>query len=262
MGALGGTPLSVALYGGVTGRELKFRLRREGVRSLFIPIPGETRTNIVLFDRATGRQFLLNAAGPVAGGGAVESAVLALRAAQPSAVIAAGSLPAQLPAATYAALVRELRPLPLFVDTDGEPLALALAAQPAGIKPNRHEAGRLLGTSIVIDIDAIAAAAALSARGIPHVILSLGKSGAVLAHGGKLWRGRSPQVKSVSAVGAGDALLAAYVYKLFCGCAPPEALRWGLAAGAASALRPGTELCRCEDLERLLPEAGVETVNG
>jgi 1-phosphofructokinase family hexose kinase len=255
---LGGTPLSVALQGGVTGRELKLRLRREGVRSLFIAIPGETRTNIVLYDRATSRQYVLNAAGPNAAPGAFENAILALRKEQPGAVIAAGSLPVHLPLDAYLTLIGQLHPLPVFLDTDGEPLALALAGKPAGIKPNRREAERLLGNTITTDADALAAAAALAAKGICHVILSLGKAGAVLAHEGKLWRGHSPKVNALSSVGAGDALLAAYVYKLQCGLPPPEALRWGLAAGAASALRPGTELCRLEDVERLLPEARVE----
>ena len=61
-----------------------------------------------------------------------------------------------------------------------------------------------------------------------------------------------PQVPVVSAVGAGDSMLGAIVQALADGRSVPAAVRQGIAAGAATVMRPGTELCHREDVQRLL----------
>jgi 6-phosphofructokinase 2 len=57
-----------------------------------------------------------------------------------------------------------------------------------------------------------------------------------------------------SAVGAGDSLLAGVVLSLVRGLPLAQAVRFGVAAAAASVMNPGTALCHPEDAERLLPE--------
>ena len=52
--------------------------------------------------------------------------------------------------------------------------------------------------------------------------------------------------------GAGDCFLAALVWALDRGDAPAEALRWGVAAGAAALLHPGTTLAQAGDVQRLV----------
>jgi len=58
-------------------------------------------------------------------------------------------------------------------------------------------------------------------------------------------------VETRSAVGAGDSFLAAMVFALGCERDPVEAFRYGIAAGGAAVLTPGTDLCHREDVERL-----------
>ena len=53
-------------------------------------------------------------------------------------------------------------------------------------------------------------------------------------------------VQAVGSVGAGDSMLAGIVLSLLRGLALTEAVWFGMAAGAAALLRPGTELCRRE----------------
>ena len=62
----------------------------------------------------------------------------------------------------------------------------------------------------------------------------------------------------MSAVGAGDALLAGMLLKLADGEGMEEALRWGTAAGAAACLTSGTQLCRRVDVKHILPDVRVE----
>jgi len=54
-----------------------------------------------------------------------------------------------------------------------------------------------------------------------------------------------------STVGAGDSMVAGIVLSLARGMSVRDAGRFGVAAGAAAVMTPGTELCRREDAERL-----------
>lgn len=257
---LGGDTVALGLVGGNDGAELAKRLHDEGVETDFVEIPGETRVNLLLYERSTGRQYLVNAGGPPADPACLEAVIERVRKHRPGTVIVAGSIPSGVGGDAYARIVSALPGVRVFVDADGEALASAIAATPWAIKPNRHEASRLLGRAVETEAAAAAAARELAGRGIEHVIVSLGKAGAVLCHGGRVWRGVAPSVKVLSAVGAGDAMVATYTLRTEEGREPAEAFQWALAAGAAVALTPGTELCHRPDVERLFGEAKVEEV--
>jgi len=67
-------------------------------------------------------------------------------------------------------------------------------------------------------------------------------------------------VEIASTVGAGDSTIAALVLKLSQGDGIEEACRFAVAAGTAAVLTPGTELCRREDVERLVQQVEVEAL--
>ena len=58
-------------------------------------------------------------------------------------------------------------------------------------------------------------------------------------------------VRAISTVGAGDSMLAGIVLDLYRGLPLREAVRFGMAAGAAALLGSGAQLCRLDDVERL-----------
>jgi 6-phosphofructokinase 2 len=62
---------------------------------------------------------------------------------------------------------------------------------------------------------------------------------------------RAPTVPIASRVGAGDSMVAGIVLKLAQGETLENAVRFGVASGAAAVMTPATELCRREDAERL-----------
>jgi 6-phosphofructokinase 2 len=64
----------------------------------------------------------------------------------------------------------------------------------------------------------------------------------------------APAVPIKSSVGAGDSMVAGIVLALSRGRPLGEAVRFGVAAGAAAVMNPGTALCRREDVERLYPQ--------
>lgn len=81
--------------------------------------------------------------------------------------------------------------------------------------------------------------------------MSLGAAGVILATETGVERMRAPTVSIKSKVGAGDSTVAGIVLSLARGKSLREAVRFGVAAGAAAVMTPGTQLCRLEDTEKL-----------
>ena len=90
------------------------------------------------------------------------------------------------------------------------------------------------------------------ARGGAEIVaLTLGADGAVLASREGVLRLASPPIHARSAVGTGDAFLGAMVWALANGRKIDHAFAYGVAAGAATAMTPGTEQGSRQDIERL-----------
>jgi 6-phosphofructokinase 2 len=92
------------------------------------------------------------------------------------------------------------------------------------------------------------------------LVLSLGAGGALWRTATEWERLAAPTVRVRSSVGAGDSLVAGIVLSLSRGRPLREAVRFGVAAGAAAVMNPGTELCRREDVERLYDQVTVTPV--
>ena len=92
------------------------------------------------------------------------------------------------------------------------------------------------------------------------VALTLGDQGALLVTRDHVWRAQPLHIKPVSTVGAGDSFLGAMVWSLASGHSMEAAFRYGVAAGSAALLAPGTELCRREDIQHLCPQVTIEAI--
>ena len=106
---------------------------------------------------------------------------------------------------------------------------------------NAPEAGAILGRTLAGPEHAQAAAADLTARGPGHVVITLGRDGAVLAGPGAALAVPGFSVDSVDSVGAGDAFVAALGVAMASGVVPPEAVRLACAVAATAVTRPGAQ---------------------
>jgi 6-phosphofructokinase 2 len=88
------------------------------------------------------------------------------------------------------------------------------------------------------------------------VVVTLGSAGALLVWQEGSTRLRAPTVPIESKVGAGDSTVAGIVLGLSQGESLLDAVKFGLASGAAAVMTPGTELCRGEDARRLFRSMG------
>jgi 6-phosphofructokinase 2 len=262
---LGGVSVAIALLGGATGRKIEELLDQEGVIYTAIRVEPETRTNIII--QLDGHQYRLSLPGEPVGKEKLEKVRETLQALvrEGDTVVISGSLPRGVSPDFYTGVIYILKQFgaTVYFDSDGENLKAGVMAEPRGIKPNIHELSRLVGKVIEeTDIATILSSAEKIKKdfGIKEVIVSIGSEGAILYADDGIWRVKVPRLPVVSAVGAGDAFLAAYVMKITEGAFYDEALRWAGAAGAATVLTPGTQLCRKKDVEALLSKVEVKKI--
>jgi 6-phosphofructokinase 2 len=88
------------------------------------------------------------------------------------------------------------------------------------------------------------------------IAVTIGDGGAVLASAECTRHIPAIPIEAQSAVGAGDSFVAAMVHALGEGWAREDAFRYGMAAGAAAVLTPGTALAFADDIERLYGSMG------
>lgn len=213
--------IAVGIAGEDQATPIERALRADGVVARFIRVPGETRTNLKLIERSTGRMTEVNEPGPTVGAAdlaAVEAAIIdAIASGDIGAVVMAGSLPQGADAAIYARWVtriagRDGAP-PVLVDASDAALAAAVAAGPFLVKPNRVEAETLLGWPISDRAAAAEAARDIVRRGPRAVLMSLGADGAVAALDDAVTEIDPQPIRTgdgrlTSTVGAGDAMVA------------------------------------------------------
>lgn len=255
---LGADVQAWALAGGAAGAQVQQLLADEGVATALQPIAGDTRENFSVVETGTGEEFRFVLPGPTLRAAEWQACLAALTALQapPRWLIASGSLPPGVPDDFYARLAQALtaRGVRVVVDTSGPALAAALQAGVALVKPSLRELREVMQQPLAQAPDWCRAAQSLVNTGAASIVaLSVGEQGAVLATREGVWQAPALNVPATTGTtGAGDCFLAALVWALDRGDAPAEALRWGVAAGAAALLHPGTTLAQADDVQRLV----------
>lgn len=264
--ALGGESLALVALGGLTGDRLAELIRREGVMFLGITGPGETRQSLTVTETASGRQYRFMLPGPVWGAEDQDRVFMLLRAAgKPGGfAVISGSQPPGVPKNFPALLAAAMAGMRVVLDTSGAALVEAVTNPLPGLEVLRmddDEAAQLAGHPLDSRSDTADFAQSLVRKGIARkVIVARGADGSVLAGAEERLFCKAPKVTLRSRVGAGDSFVGGYVLGLARGLTEAGALAQGVAAAAAAVMSEATELCRREDVDRLLPEAWVQSV--
>lgn len=254
---LGEEVVAVLTRGGAAGSTLEALLAEEGLDVRCVDVADDTRENISVIDRQSERQYRFVMPGPEMSAEdwhGVTDVVGAL-APRPDWLVISGSLAPGLPDDAYAQLATACRErgVRIVLDTSGPPLRAALEAGVHLVKPNLGELASLVGHPLDDDRQLADAVEALIADGAAEVVVvSRGGGGAYVA-GREVEAAhvRAPTVPVRSTVGAGDSMVGGMVVALARGWEPADAARFGVAAGTAAVMTPGSELCRRDDTERL-----------
>jgi 6-phosphofructokinase 2 len=253
---LGGETLAYYLVGGPTGQIFQELLDRQSVKAFPIPIKGLTRMDLMIIEEATGAQYRFGMPGPQVLDADWQRCLTEISNISPSPdyIVASGSLPPGVPPDFYALLARICHEIgaKLIVDTSGEALCRAASAGLFLLKPNMSEFRDLIGKDVRDEIQIESEMKKLvNAGAVEVIVVSLGAAGALMVSASGSERVRAPTVPIISKVGAGDSTVAGIVLGLSRGMPIRDAVRLGVAAGAATVMTPGSELCRPEDVERL-----------
>ena len=260
---LGGDSTALVALGGSTGEQYRQILEAAAIAHEIVPAVGETRFSLTVMEEASHEHFRFVLPGPVQDAATAETLVERVLAAVDRGhewIVASGSLPPGLPDDTYARLARHARAAgaKFIVDSAGPALGAVLEAHPHVVRLNHFEAQELVGGD-----DPIAAAAALPdqlvASGVADiVIVTIGDDGAIVATPTERFRVRSPKVPVTSTVGAGDSFVGAMALGFARHWPLERTVSYAVAAAAAAVMTPATELCRREDVDRLVAECRVE----
>jgi 6-phosphofructokinase 2 len=253
---LGGDSLAIYVAGGPAGNLLYSLLDKEGISQRPLEIETWTRENLNIYEESSGRQFRFVFPGPALSDEDWSRCLKEIESLHPppAFIVASGSLPPGVPDDFYARLARWARRAGtrMVLDASGPALARALEEGVFLVKPSLREFQALSGLADAEESHLRWEAAKLIAGGrCEGLVLSLGNAGILLVTPREAERIFPPTVPVQSSVGAGDTLLAGIVLRLRMGRPLAEAARFGVAAAAAAVMRPGTELCRREDAERL-----------
>lgn len=252
---LGGNARCYYLAGGATGAALDWILDLHQIVQNRISISGETRVSTSVFERESGREYRFVTNGPTVSAAEWQKCEALLSEAKCDYLIASGSLPQGVPEDFYARVagMAKKRGIRFVLDSSGPGLAQGLSEGGVFlVKPSIGELRALTGRQLAGNETIIEAASAIVRRGeAQYVAVTMGHDGAILASEDGIIQLPAIPVQAASAVGAGDSFLAAMVYAFAEGHSPVEAFRFGMAAGAAAVLTPGTGLARAEDIRRL-----------
>jgi 6-phosphofructokinase 2 len=222
-----------------------------------------TPRNSTISEIATGQQYRFIMPGPTLSDADCHLVLNMLEALDPfpELVVASGSLPPGVPVDFYGliAFLVQLKGGRLIVDTSEQALKAAVEAGVYLIKPSLRELKHFHNRPLDHEADQEEAALRLiHAKKCQAVVVSLGPLGVLLATPDGCIRMRSPTCRSAAKSVRATAWLQASPLALARGYPLPHAVRFGVAAGAAAVMNPGTELCRREDTERLYERMAQE----
>ncbi|WP_031497073.1 1-phosphofructokinase family hexose kinase [Bryobacter aggregatus] len=240
--SFGGKTLAIAFSGGESGTHFEQLLKKYGFPAEFVRMKNAIRHNLAITDKQ-GLSVKLNERGPDLSGPEVEAIAQLVIKRLPKAkwLMLCGSLPPGVPNDFYSQLIEAARKegVKTLLDTDSDPLTLSVEAGPTVVTPNQSEAERLLGRALLTRSHFIDAAERIREMGSENVLLSLGARGAIGCTPNHVYEAIPPRVDAVCPIGAGDAMAAAFTWAMTRGKPFADAIRWGVAAGTASAMLPG-----------------------
>jgi 1-phosphofructokinase family hexose kinase len=264
---LGQPVIATGIAGGPTGTRIVEHLTEEGILNDFVRIREESRTSTAVIDPTSAEQTEINERGPHVSDGELELFVdkLLYLAKGAAVCVFAGSLPRGVDGGLYGRLIEEMRRLGVttLIDSEGEPLLLATRTAPDVVTPNEIEAEGLVGHEFADEDDRRRALGEMVEMGAREAIMTLADGClAVLGDGAdrSLYRATLEPLEPVSSVGSGDAFLAGFVAARYGGRDPDRCLRFAVACGAESTQHFGAGQLDQRDVERLVSEVQVETL--
>lgn len=269
--ALGTDSTAVGFVAGATGKSICQGLDAMGIRHDMVEVSGDTRTNLKIFDRSLKEITEVNEPGPqVSEQDLMDLAYKIDRmASREHLFVFSGSMPKGLDTDAYVGLIgiAKEKGARVFLDADGMAFKSGVEAIPHMIKPNREELERYFNQSIETDAEILKAMDHFIEKGIQHVFVTMGSSGAYYGSRESYYKIEPLKVEAHSSVGAGDAFVGgvchAFASQIESGQPDVEQmLRWAVATSAGAVETIGTNPASLDWVETHMPVVSVEKIGG
>lgn len=256
---LGLDSIAIGFAAGFTGDAIVKGLADRGIKSDYIVLPeGNSRINIKL-KGSNKVETEINGNGPIIDDvslGRFFDIIDKLQSGDT--IVLAGSISKGLPTTIYEEILDRLssKNVSSIVDASGDLLRNILKHHPFLVKPNKQELEEFFDVKLDTLADILKYAKALQEEGSRNVLVSLGEEGAfLLTEEGKTYYSPAIPGKISNTVGAGDSMVAGFIYGYEKFRDFEKALKFGSAAGSATAF--SDDLCKGEEVFALYE--GIES---
>ena len=249
---LGFDSRALGFMAGFTGKEIARLLSERGIPSDFIHVKeGISRINVKIRGR---EESEINGQGPAIQKEDIDRLYRQLDDLKDGdALVLAGSIPDVMPGTMYMDIMEYVQDKKLLVAVDAtrDLLVNVLKYHPFLIKPNNYELGEIFGVTLSTKEDVILYAKKLQEMGAANVLVSMAGDGAVLvAEDGSTYKSEAPEGKVKNSVGAGDSMVAGFLYGYLKSGIYEDAFYYGVCTGSASAF--SENLATREEVDTLL----------
>lgn len=245
---------------GFTGKEIERMVSDDGCISEFIKVDnGLSRINVKMRSE---KESEINGIGPVISNSEMTQLLDKLdKLKEGDVLVLAGSIPASIPDTIYYDIMKMLsdRKIMIVVDATKDLLLNVLPLHPFLIKPNKQELAEMMNLENLSKEDIVKNAFELQKRGARNVLVSMAGEGAILVtEDGDVYSSAAHKGNVVNSVGAGDSMVAGFIYGYLKNKDYKDAFETGLCAGSASAF--SENLATKEQVEELLIKQRKMTV--
>ena len=248
---LGENSVALGFVGGFIGEYIQKFLDEKMIETDFVKIKGNSRINVKLFGKT--ETAINGVGGDISNENINELLRKTLKLLENDYLIISGNVPSNLPPYIYELILSYIRTPNVKVVIDCQKLLLknTLKYKPFLIKPNKKELEEYFGESLDSLEQIKEKCKILQNEGAKNVIVSMGSEGAfMLSQDGQEIFVKAPEIMLKSSVGAGDALIAGFVYEYERTNDFEKALKYGVASGSATT--QNEYLATKEEVEKLL----------
>jgi tagatose 6-phosphate kinase len=257
---LGEETLATGFFGGEIGDLLVRLLNAERMLQDFVRVRGMTREGITYLEESGSWTAVFEPPHRVT---AEEAEQLVARCSrlleQSSWVVCSGSSPCPEADEVFALIIRRARELgvPSVLDSYGELFKKALRAGPTLVQCNREELSKSLALRLSSPADIRKALETLLGYGAAYAVLTDGPRAVYATMGEVFWNVKPPEIRNVNGTGSGDTMVAATLTRLLDDAQFEEAVRYGVAAGAANAAKWEVAAVTEAEIQTLLPNVAL-----
>lgn len=263
---LGVPVLATGFAGGRNGDAIRDGLSEAAIPFDLVEIEGHSRTSTAIVDPTNGAQTEINEYGPEVN--AAEAREFSRRLDHlleyATAVVFAGSLPANLDESFLVSLVKRARDRGLYTVVDSTPAVLraALRANPSFVSPNQNEAEAVVGFDFIEGDDFLRGLGRLVDLGTEKACITSPEGHSYFTSDDGIICAQAPQVESISDIGSGDAYLAGLLAgRLHRDLSPVEAVRLAAGCAAANAESLGAGVFDVRRAEELAEDVEIELLS-